>query len=42
MAFIGIYDTDGYSYPNKTNIYMLRRQAIFTSTTMEEFVSYLR
>ena len=42
MAFIGIYDTDGYSYPNKTNKYMLRRQAIFTSTTMEEFVSYLR
>lgn len=41
MAFIGLYDSNGYSYPNKTNKYMLRRQAILTNTTMEEFISYL-
>lgn len=42
LAFIGQYDTDGYSYPNNTNKYMLRRKTIFSSTTMEEFVSYLK
>jgi len=41
MAFIGLYDSNGYSYPNKTNKYMLRRQAILTNTTMDEFISYL-
>lgn len=42
LAFIGQYDTDGYSYPNVTNPYMIRRKTIFSDTTMEEFVSYLK
>lgn len=42
MAFIGLYDTNGYSYPKQTNKYMLRRQAILTNTTMDEFISYLQ
>ena len=42
MAFIGQYDSDGYSYPNKTNKYLVRRKAIFSSTTLEDFVSYLK
>lgn len=42
LAFIGQYDSDGYSYPNKTNKYLVRRKAIFSDTTMEDFVSYLK
>lgn len=42
LAFIGQYDTDGYSYPNKTNKYLVRRKAIFSDTTLEDFVSYLK
>lgn len=41
MAFIGQYDTDGYSYPNKTDKFKLRRTTIFSDTTMDEFISYL-
>jgi len=40
LAFIGYYD-GGYSYPGITNKYMIRRTTIFSSTSMEEFVSYL-
>lgn len=42
LAFIGQYDTDGYSYQLSTDKYKLRRKTIFSSTTMEEFVSYLK
>jgi len=42
LAFIGQYDSDGYSYPNVTNPYMVRRKTIFSDTSMEEFVSYLK
>ena len=42
LAFIGQYDSDGFSYPNKTNPYMVRRKSIFSTTTMEEFASYLK
>ena len=41
MAFIGQYDTDGYSYPNKTDKFKVRRTTIFSDTTMDEFISYL-
>ena len=42
MAFIGQYDTDGYSYPNSTDKFKLRRKTIFNSTSMSEFIDYLR
>lgn len=42
LAFIGQYDSDGYSYPNKTNKYMVRRKTIFSTTTLNEFISYLK
>lgn len=41
MAFIGQYDTDGYSYPGITDKYKLRRKTIFSDTTLEEFKTYL-
>ena len=42
LAFIGQYDTDGYSYPGVTDNFKIRRTTIFSSTTMEEFKSYLQ
>ena len=42
LAFIGQYDTDGYSYPGVTNNYMVRRTTMFSDTSMEEFISYLK
>ncbi len=42
MAFIGQYDTEGYSYPNKTDKYKVRRMTIFSDTSMDEFISYLK
>lgn len=41
LAFIGQYNTDGYSYPNKTDKYKVPRKTIFSTTTMEEFLDYL-
>lgn len=41
LAFIGQYNTDGYSYPNKTDKYKVPRKTIFSTTTMEEFIGYL-
>lgn len=42
MAFIGQYDTDGYSYPKSTDKFKLRRKTIFNTTSMSEFISYLK
>ena len=42
LAFIGQYDTDGYSYPGVTDNFKIRRTTIFSDTSMEEFKSYLR
>lgn len=42
LAFIGQYDTDGYSYPGVTDNFKLRRTTIFSDTSMEEFISYLK
>ncbi len=42
MAFIGQADTDGYSFPNKTDKFKVRRTTMFSSTTMDEFISYLK
>jgi len=42
LAFIGQYDTDGYSYPGVTDHYKVRRTTMFSDTSMEEFKSYLK
>lgn len=42
MAFIGQSDTDGYSYPGITDKYKLRRKTIFSSITMNEFISFVK
>lgn len=41
LAFIGQYDTEGYSYKGKTDHYKLRRMGIFSNTDLNEFISYL-
>ena len=41
LAFIGQYDTEGYSYKEKTDHYKLRRMGIFSNTDLNEFISYL-
>ena len=41
LAFIGQYDTEGYSYKDKTDHYKLRRMSIFSDTALNEFISYL-
>ena len=41
LAFIGQYDTEGYSYKDKTDRYKLRRMGIFSDTDLNEFISYL-
>lgn len=40
MAFIGQYDSDGYSTPN-TNKLLLRRKTIFSTDSIDTFISYL-
>ena len=42
LAFIGQYDTEGYSYKDKTDHYKLRRMGIFSDTDLNEFISYLQ
>ena len=42
LAFIGQYDTEGYSYPGVTDPYKMRRMTIFSDTTMDEFIEYLK
>ena len=41
LAFIGQYDTEGYSYKDRTDHYKLRRISIFSNTDLNEFISYL-
>lgn len=41
LAFIGQYDTNGYSTP-KTDRMKLRRKTIFSSDPLSTFVSYLK
>lgn len=41
LAFIGQYDTEGYSYPLITDHYKVRRMTIFSDISMEEFIDYL-
>ena len=41
LAFIGQYDTEGYSYPLVTDHYKVRRMTIFSDISMDEFISYL-
>ena len=41
LAFIGQYDTEGYSYKDRTDHYKLRRMSIFNDTHLDEFISYL-
>lgn len=42
LAFIGQYDTEGYSYKDRTDYYKLRRMSIFSDTSLEEYISYLQ
>ena len=41
LAFIGEYDTKGYSYKDRTDHYKLRRLSIFNDTNLDEFIKYL-
>jgi peptidoglycan/xylan/chitin deacetylase (PgdA/CDA1 family) len=41
MAFIGQWNTDGYSDPN-TNKYLLKRETIFGDLKMDEFIDCLQ
>ena len=42
MAFIGQYNTNGFSTPGKTNKYKVPRKTIFSSTTMTKFKELLK
>lgn len=42
MAFIGQYNTNGFSTPGKTNKYKIPRKTIFSSTTMTKFKELLK
>ena len=42
MAFIGQADTDGYSFPNKTDKFKVRRKTIFNDLTQDEFVEFVK
>lgn len=42
MAFVGEENTGGYSYPEVTNKYTIRRKTIFSSTTLDEFISIVK
>jgi len=41
LAFVGQYDTDGYS-TKKTDKMLLRRKTIFSGDSLEKYVSYLK
>lgn len=42
MAFIGQYDSDGYSFPNKTDKFKVRRKTIFNDLTQDEFIEFIK
>lgn len=42
MAFIGQYNTNGFSTPGKTNKYKVPRKTIFSSTSMNDFKNLLK
>ena len=42
MAFIGQYDSDGYSYPNKTDKFKVRRKTVFNDLTQQEFIEFVK
>lgn len=42
MAFIGQASTYGDSYPNKTDKFKIPRLGIFSNTTLNEFISYVK
>ena len=42
MAFIGQYNTNGFSTPGKTNKYKIPRKTIFSSTSMNDFKNLLK
>ena len=42
MAFIGQYDTDGYSFPKVTDKFKVRRTTIFSDTTVDDLIYYLQ
>lgn len=39
MAFIGQYDTDGYSIPGVTDKFKMRRKTMFNDVSMNEFIN---
>ena len=41
MAFIGQGDSDGYSFPNKTDKFKLRRKTVFNDLTQKEFIEFV-
>ena len=42
MAFIGQSDTDGYSFPNKTDKFKLRRKTVFNDLTQQDFIEFVK
>lgn len=42
MAFIGQYNTNGFSTPGKTNKYKVPRKTIFSSTSLSDFKNLLK
>ena len=42
MAFVGQYNTNGFSTPGKTNKYKVPRKTIFNSTSMSDFKNLLK
>ena len=42
MAFVGQYNTNGFSTPGKTNKYKVPRKTIFNSTSMNDFKNLLK
>ena len=42
MAFVGQENTEGFSYPGITDKFTMRRKTIFSSTTLNEFISIVK
>ena len=41
LAFIGLSNTEGYAFPNKTNLLAIPRDTIQSYTSYQEFLSYI-